>query len=679
MFDTRFAKAWRELTARKARTFFTWCGLVAGLLGFGTVIVAYFWLSNDLTRNFLKTNPANITVETQTLDEDRLDALKALEGVAAVENRLQYRGQMEIRPERWIQLVLFVVEDFENLRVAKIEGEAGVWPPPKGSLLLERSGKVFFRDRLQITPADDGHPDKMKVIPTRISMFGDQPLDTQIVGLAFDAGMAPSPMEHMLYGYVTMETFQAWFPHESEARYTITIAENPQDTSAAWQVAWRIDDFFEDAGLPKPSMIVPDAGKHPHQFQLNAILILFAGLAFLAFLLCAVLVVNLINAILAKQLRQIGILKAVGGSRRQVMAVYLGSMVLLGIATSAVAVPMAARMGQGLARGVSRMLNFELLTETLPWWFLPALAALGILLPVLVAWWPVSRAVGSSVRETLRMEGRGAQKTATLFQNGWPGPLSLGLAIRNNLRRPLRFALTVVTLTVGLTFFMAALNVQSSLMQTAKTVEETKKHDLRVRLRAPHPIAEIRKWGEDFPNVERMEYWMHDGVSVEMEAGRFGNPLALILVPEHQQALAPKIIAGHWLDPEFPNGIVVNQKFMNGYPEVRVGGEYNFKIRDTVFSLRIVGVAKEFRGAGVYLSKATYHEYFGYSDMATMVLMTLDDHSFSAQAEMRRTLQKQASQFDGKLGHIDLNPAGGPHREAAPGYHRLCIGVSSPW
>lgn len=652
MLDTRLIMAWRALTAKKIRTCFTAFGLILGLLGFGTVLVAYFWLSNDLTENFLQTNPANIMMETDHLDEAQLAALENLPGVAEIEKRGHFAGQMEVRKGRWMPLMLHVVEDFKDLRVAKMKPDFGAWPPSPNTLLVERSGKVFLRDLLKQAPSLTS--DVTQAPEIRISMFGGQVRQTRLAGLAFDAGQAPSPMEHMLYGYVTRATFESWFPEQRAQRYLITIAENPQDTAAAWQVAWRIQDVFRSWSMALPQIRVPDAGKHPHQFQLNAILILFAGLALLAFFLCAVLVVNLINAILAKQQRLMGVLKAVGATRSQVMAIYLGAMVLLGLLTSALAVPLAIRLGYGLARAIAAMLNFELLTGALPLWLPIAIACLGIVLPVLVAWWPVRRSVACSVSQALRLEGLSAQRTTNLFSSGWPGPMTLSMALRNNLRRPLRSGLTVATLMVGLTFFMAALNVRASLMQTAATVEATKKHDLRIGLRDPQSVSSIRKWGDAFEQIQHMEFWMSDRLLVEMAPNRFGNPVSLSLAPHPQHSLEPKILAGTWLVGNQPDGLVVNQKFMNQYPTIRVGQSHRFQIRNKLLTLRIQGVVKEFASAGAYLLKSTYDAHFDTADVATVVKVSLSEHSFDAQAEMARALQKDASQFGGQLGSIGL-------------------------
>ena len=49
-------------------------------------------------------------------------------------------------------------------------------------------------------------------------------------------------------------------------------------------------------------------------------------------MLSGILVVNLLTALLASQVRQIGVMKAVGGTRWPIARIYLGQALLLGVA-----------------------------------------------------------------------------------------------------------------------------------------------------------------------------------------------------------------------------------------------------------------------------------------------------------------------------------------------------------
>jgi len=41
-------------------------------------------------------------------------------------------GQIKAGPIQWRNLTLFVVKDYADIRVSKLEREAGAWPPATG-------------------------------------------------------------------------------------------------------------------------------------------------------------------------------------------------------------------------------------------------------------------------------------------------------------------------------------------------------------------------------------------------------------------------------------------------------------------------------------------------------------------------------------------------------------------
>ena len=51
----------------------------------------------------------------------------------------------------------------------------------------------------------------------------------------------------------------------------------------------------------------------------------------MALMMSVVLILNLINSIITSQIRQIGILKAIGATTNKVMFIYLGGMAVLGL------------------------------------------------------------------------------------------------------------------------------------------------------------------------------------------------------------------------------------------------------------------------------------------------------------------------------------------------------------
>ena len=78
-------------------------------------------------------------------------------------------------------------------------------------------------------------------------------------------------------------------------------------------------------------MDVPAPGQHPHAVIMGFLLLLMAAFGVFALALSGVIVVNLLLAMLAAERRQIGVMKAVGGTRGQIARLYLAEAGVLGL------------------------------------------------------------------------------------------------------------------------------------------------------------------------------------------------------------------------------------------------------------------------------------------------------------------------------------------------------------
>jgi ABC-type antimicrobial peptide transport system permease subunit len=190
-----------------------------------------------------------------------------------------------------------------------------------------------------------------------------------------------------------------------------------------------------------------------------------------ALVLSGAIVVNLLSAMMTHERRQIGVMKAVGGTRRQIAAVYLGEAALFGLGAIAVATPIGLVGGRALSRYFGVLLNFDLVSLSVPPWVSLLVVVVGLIVPVAAAAYPVAKGTGMTVREAIAASGVevstfGAKRLDRMLCGiGHVGtPLLLG--VRNSARRRARTALTLVTLTIAGAFFISALSFRTSMMAT---------------------------------------------------------------------------------------------------------------------------------------------------------------------------------------------------------------------
>ena len=112
--------------------------IAIGLTGLSTTLRARAIFTENLTEELAAINPSSATILTDGADGAVVASIAATPDVAEAEGRLVSFGRIavgeELRPLR-----LVVVDDIANHSVDRLGHEAGTWPPPTGTIALERS------------------------------------------------------------------------------------------------------------------------------------------------------------------------------------------------------------------------------------------------------------------------------------------------------------------------------------------------------------------------------------------------------------------------------------------------------------------------------------------------------------------------------------------------------------
>ncbi|MFI6691831.1 ABC transporter permease [Streptomyces sp. NPDC050433] len=158
-----------------------------------------------------------------------------------------------------------------------------------------------------------------------------------------------------------------------------------------------------------------DAGRDSVGSFLDVMKYAMLGFAGIAFLVGIFLIVNTFSMLVAQRTREIGLMRAIGSSRKQVNRSVLLEAVLLGIVGSVAGVAAGVGLAVGLMELMSSM-GMELSTDDLTVkWTTPAIGlALGVIVTVLAAYIPARRAGKISPMAALRDAGTPADGRA-----GW--------------------------------------------------------------------------------------------------------------------------------------------------------------------------------------------------------------------------------------------------------------------
>src|SRR5215211_4863875 len=114
-------KVLRDLWLARGRTAVLVFAMAVSLTAVGAVLGAYGILAREMPRSFLSSSPASATlVVDRGVDPCLLDAVRRRPGIADAERRGMVLARVEVSPDTWLPLRLFVVENFEAMRIETV-------------------------------------------------------------------------------------------------------------------------------------------------------------------------------------------------------------------------------------------------------------------------------------------------------------------------------------------------------------------------------------------------------------------------------------------------------------------------------------------------------------------------------------------------------------------------------
>lgn len=624
--NVKLKKALNDLRINPGRSGLVILALVIGLWGVGSIFVSYTVLKNDLNENFKRTRPAHVILTSKDFDRLDLAAFRNRPEIESAEFRDLSIQRIEVFPSQWLPLWIFGVEDFNHFNLAQIYNEKGNKTPAPGTMLMERDGQNVSDLRV-------GSRAQVRV--------GGQTIEMPIAGISFDPAQAPATQDAFIYSYVDKKTYTEITGEVANQRliFRLRNISTKQDVQAAAKII--LNDLVR-LGITVDTINIPKPDEHPHQFQLNTLLALQGSIGFLAFLMGAVLVSQLMGAILAQQVRQIGVLKAVGASRLQVLKIYMTMVLIFGAAASIIAIPLALMSGYAFARFVSKILNFEVLTTTLPTQLYFFLIAAGLLLPILLSLPALLKGTNVSVHDALSDCGirpdTYADKTGTIAKI----PLShrVQLAFRNTMRQKKRLAITVATMALGVAIFSTGFNVRQALVVFLSNSRDSMKHDVQVVFKDQIPLAHALAPFESIRNVSRIEAWNGGKGRLQTASISTTNGIGIVALPYDTDLVKWDVIKGRWLEASDELEFVMNQRAVETFGNVVVGEYYPIGIRGRLMKAKLVGVVREFDVEKIYIDKNQYDTLANPDHLVNSLMFVAEDKDYSQIITLKKDIEE---------------------------------------
>ncbi|MDQ3811724.1 MAG: ABC transporter permease, partial [Chloroflexota bacterium] len=335
MFGLTWRKVMRDAARNRARTLLVVLSIAVGIFAVGVIAHMRVLVARDIAVNLADAAQASAEITTSGAFDDALLAeVRQVNGVGDAEALLAINARFKYHaePDKWYPIQVFVLPDYQHTRINRIEpeGEFGwmpdrwpgpaVWPPPDGQVLLERSSLVR---------PDLGLPDARLGETVVLEGPDGTARSVRLAGLTLDVTRLPASFAGNAYGYISLRTFESW--GGTRTFNTLKLKIDSHDSQRVKSVANAVSRVMRERGQVVSAVEVPTPGEHPMERIFQAMSLILGALGVMALVLSSSLVVNTVSALLGQQVRQIGVMKAVGATTVQVVGIYLGMVLTFGL------------------------------------------------------------------------------------------------------------------------------------------------------------------------------------------------------------------------------------------------------------------------------------------------------------------------------------------------------------
>ena len=642
MIAPRWRKVLRDLWNNRTRTILVVFSIAIGVAAIGMVASTYMIITDELPASYAAINPASGRIFTSPLIDDSLVVLRNLEEVQDIDGRHNTNVRIQIGPDSWRDLQLIVFDDFDDIQINKIESESGKWPPEEGEILIERASLVLIDAQVGDT--------------VLVETINGQRRRLKIAGLAHDITDPAGTFTNQPIGYTNFETLATFGYVKDYNELLVTVEGDSLDRDHVRRVLNRVESKVEKGGGSIFGTIIPDPGKHWFESYLAPMSAILGVLGVIILLLSGLLVINTISAMLSQQVRQIGMMKAVGAQTYQLFILYEVSMLLIGLLALAIAVPLGQLGTRFIVGIITGIINFDFINFNTPASVLLIQIALSVLVPMIVAMVPILSGSRVTVHEAINdygitnnQFGESVIDKALGYVRGLPRPLLLSL--RNTFRRKMRLTLTLLALTLGSAIFIAVLSVYAGLMATLDEALDYYRFDILVSFSRPYRIEQVEAELSRVPGIVTSETWGVTSTRIINQDGSETDTIILVAPPTDTELINPNVIEGRWLVPDDEGAIVINSDVLAEKPDISVGDEIALNIEGSEKNWQVVGIVRSvMSGPQAY----TNYPYFarvtgGYGEAGAVYLAT-ERHDPLYQIEMAKELENY-------FGRVGINVA----------------------
>ncbi len=602
-----FLKAYRDLTKRRVRSLLTIGAIAIGVGGIVAIVSTAQNLTQAQSAAYHNASQADVTFWVWDAPPATARALAELDNVTAAELRNDYFTRCKWNGVNR-DVYLYGLSSFTGPQINQIR-LLGPAPGP-GEFVAETTVQNLYPVQVGDTiscRARDGSFRKLTL-----------------------AGFAASPN----YPTASILNFATVYAPAQDVQRLLGIGGANQallkigDSTQASETAQAASDLLDRRGVEHNTPEIRDPQNYTGKRELDALFVLLFVFSIVGLATSGFLVANTLAAMTAEQIGEIGTIKAIGGTRGQVLTIYVIASLLYGLVGTVVGAAAGALASWRLLAYIGGLLNLDIGFTVSP----QAIAlgsAVGIGVTLLAGLIPSIAATAIRVKDALEAYGihstYGQAWSDKTLQRLISLPPLAAMSLRNLARRKMRSLITVAVIAVAVAASLAAQSTSTSVDAAIDGLFETYRADA---------WAWFDQWvGTNFASslkaadgVNTVEVWTLGDAWVGASQARLWG------VPPNTILYVPRLVDGRWYTPDEASSIVVSTDLAQEN-HIRVGDRIEVEIDKKRRTFDVVGITIDnsiFLGSTVagkvFVPEATVERMENRQGWATFFAMSFDRH-----------------------------------------------------
>ncbi len=646
MISAHTRRSIRELTRRKARSALTILTIVVAIAGIWLFAIPGN-IDASLTRRAQADGLHSVRLAPEALNREQVPALRAIPNVANLDVRTLGGTEMLVNGRaQWVWLI--GVQDYQNQSVNIVSVDEGALPAASRELVTDyenlRTGryKGLVGDSLALKSAAGPW------------------VDYQVTGRGGTLRYSSTVADDAPILYLNNLDVRELLARDTFNSIDVVAADRSPEAVAPMVERLRSTLATQSPNLAYWDVLeVWEAGDWPGREDFDNLLVLFWIIGGVAMLSALVLIFTTMNTIVREQTREIGMMKAVGGTRGMIGSGYLRTALILGGIGTVLGIALGIPLSNLVAGYMSSEFGGTSIGFELSLVALALSIGVGLGGTVLAAWPALHRASRITVREAIDDHGvagsyglkpveRSIRKASFLSRR-------VQIGLRNATRRFGRSLATAIPIGLAVGTMLAFGTVAITALDESRNSTTQEGGDITVWNNGGRGLGiEAGSLIETVPQVEFAHQMIYSSVELDGEKNVWGLPA--VSTYDHD------IITGRWFteaEAESAASVVVFGEALANLTKTEVGEVVTVETRRGPIELEVVGIDGHLvnDGQGMFMPFHTVLDYEGWTTGNYWVRTVAPDEATvdTADAAIQRVLRQNGYRVGSSLQYVTQN------------------------